>query len=120
MQELLIREENLLGEFNDVITNCDKLQYRKFSPSLPFAFTEQGVAMLSTVLKSEKAIEVNIAIMRTFVQLRKFASLHNEIFKRLDTLEYDVESLKDLVESLFVQDTKPKRQIGFIIDEKKE
>ena len=106
-------------EWNELITNCDNLQYRKFSPSLPFAFTEQGVAMLSTVLKSEKAIEVNIAIMRTFVQLRNYASLHNEIFKRLDSLENDVESLKSLVESLFIQETKPKRPIGFIINEDK-
>jgi hypothetical protein len=81
---------------------------------LPFAFTEQGVAMLSTILKSERAIEVNIAIMRIFVQLRKYTYLHKEIFERLDNLETDFESLKDLVESLLIQETKPKRKIGFI------
>jgi hypothetical protein len=84
---------------------------------LPFAFTEQGVAMLSSVLKSEKAIEVNIAIMRTFVQLRKIANLHKEIFERIENLETGFESLKDLVKKIFVQETKPKRRIGFITDE---
>jgi hypothetical protein len=84
---------------------------------LPFAFTEQGVAMLSSVLKSDKAIEVNISIMRTFVQLRKIANLHKEIFERIENLETGFESLKDLVKKIFVQETKPKRRIGFITDE---
>jgi hypothetical protein len=85
--------------------------------ALPFAFTEQGVAMLSTILKSDKAIEVNIAIMRTFVQLRKIANLHKEIFERIENLETGFESLRDLVKQIFVQETKPKRRIGFITDE---
>ena len=50
---------------------------------LPYAFTELGVAMLSSVLKSEKAIEVNIAIMRTFVQLRKLMSIHKELADKI-------------------------------------
>jgi hypothetical protein len=61
------------NEFNELITVCDNLHSNlKFTPSLPFAFTEQGVAMLSTVLKSEKAILINIEIMRTFVQIRHY------------------------------------------------
>ena len=87
---------------------------------LPFAFTEQGVAMLSTVLKSEKAIAVNIAIMRTFIQLRRIASLHKEIFERIENLESGFESLKDLVKSLLIQEIKPKNRIGFITDNIKE
>lgn len=58
-------------EWQELITNCDKLGDLKFSPSPPFAFTEQGVAMLSSVLRTPKAIEVNIAIMRTFVEPRR-------------------------------------------------
>ncbi|TAL69234.1 MAG: ORF6N domain-containing protein [Bacteroidetes bacterium] len=85
---------------------------------LPYAFTEQGVAMLSSVLKSDKAVEVNIAIMRTFVQLRKYAFIHKEIFDRLDTLESSFESLKDLVVKLIIQEEKPKRRIGFTADVK--
>ena len=54
---------------------------------LPFAFTEQGVAMLSSVLNSDRAIEVNIAIMRAFVMMRQLALTHQELSARLDALE---------------------------------
>jgi hypothetical protein len=59
------------AEVEKVITNCDNLKDLKFLPSTPHAFTEQGVAMLSSVLRSKQAVAVNIAIMRTFVQLRR-------------------------------------------------
>src|SRR4030042_4538381 len=58
-------------EKQELITNCEDILSLKYSPSLPYVFTEQGVSMLSSVLKSERAIEVNIAIMRTFVKLRE-------------------------------------------------
>src|SRR6266498_2471404 len=54
---------------------------------LPYAFTEQGVAMLSSVLNSERAIEVNIAIMRAFVQLREILSTHKDLVRKLEELE---------------------------------
>ena len=59
-------------EVTDVIANCDHLQNLKYRSSLPYAFTEQGVSMLSSVLNSERAIEVNINIMRAFVKLRQY------------------------------------------------
>ena len=59
-------------------------QHRKF---LSYAFTEQGVAMLSTVLNSDRAIEVNIAIMRAFVRLREIMSTHKDLARKLDDLE---------------------------------
>ena len=59
-------------EFKEVVTICDHLQNLKYRPTMPYVFTEQGVAMLATVLKSQKAIQVNIQIMRTFVQLRHY------------------------------------------------
>ena len=59
-------------EFTEVVTKCDHLQTLKYRPTLPYAFTEQGVAMLAAVLKSQKAIDVNISIMRTFVKLRHY------------------------------------------------
>lgn len=61
---------------------------------LPYAFTEQGVAMLSSVLNSERAIEVNIAIMRAFVKLRKILSTHKELAHKLNQLERKIEKLK--------------------------
>lgn len=54
---------------------------------LPYVFTEQGVSMLSSILKSDTAIEVSIQIVRTFVQMRKFVSLNASLFQRLDALE---------------------------------
>jgi len=59
-------------EFAEVVANCDHLQNLKYRPTLPYVFTEQGVAMLATVLNSQKAIDVNIQIMRAFIQLRNY------------------------------------------------
>ena len=55
---------------------------------LPYAFTEQGIAMLSSVLKSQTAVEVNIRIMRAFVSMRRFISTNAQLFQRLETIEY--------------------------------
>lgn len=73
----------------------------KHSKYLPFAFTEQGVAMLSSVLKSSKAIEMNIAIMRAFVYLRQYALTHADLAKKLKNLEekYD-KKFEDIYEAL--------------------
>ncbi len=76
------------SEWQEVITNCDNLpEGVKFSPVPPFAFTEQGVAMLSGLLKSREAIEINIAIMRTFVYIREYALTHQELTQKLNELE---------------------------------
>ena len=88
---------------------------------LPYVFTEQGVAMLSSVLNSERAIQVNIAIIRTFVKLRQILSTHKELSLKLKELEekaarHDTdihvifEAIRQLMKPLPV---KPKRQIGF-------
>ena len=70
-------------EFAKVVANCDHLQNLKFRSTLPYAFTEQGVAMLAAVLNSQKAIDVNIQIMRAFIQLRNYMlsddALHDQI-----------------------------------------
>jgi len=60
------------NEFAELVTNCDHLQSLKFRSTLPYVFTEQGVAMLAAVLNSQKAIDVNIQIMRAFVKLRHY------------------------------------------------
>ncbi len=86
----------------------------------PYAFTEQGIAMLSSVLHSQRAVEVNIAIMRTFVQLRRLMDSNRDLAKRIDTLEarYDEQfsSVFDAIKQLITDDgsRKPKRRIGFI------
>jgi hypothetical protein len=70
-------------EKGELVTNCDRFKKLKHSSVLPRAFTEQGVAMLSSVLKSQRAIEVNIAIMRTFVRLREMLASHSELARKL-------------------------------------
>lgn len=75
-------------EWQEVITNCDNLlETAKYSPSRPYAFTEQGVAMLSSILKSKTAILINISIMRTFVLFRRYATQHNDLDQKIRNLE---------------------------------
>ena len=85
---------------------------------LPFAFTEQGVAMLSSVLRSERAVRVNIEIMRAFVQLRQMLSSHADLARKLEALEkkYDAQFkvVFDAIRELMTPPAPPKRLIGFI------
>ena len=90
--------------------------------ALPYAFTEQGVAMLSSVLRSERAVEVNIAIMRTFVQLRRLMDSNRDLARRIEALEkrYDEQfsTVFDAIKRLIAEDdsrkSRPKRGIGFL------
>ena len=90
--------------------------------ALPYAFTEQGVAMLSSVLRSQRAVEVNIAIMRTFVQLRRLMDSNRDLARRIDALEtrYDEQfsQVFDAIKQLITDDqerkAKPRRRIGFV------
>ncbi len=87
------------------------------SKYLPYAFTEQGVAMLSSVLRSQRAIQVNIEIMRAFIRLRKMLASHAELARKLDALEkkYDAQ-FKDVFEAIrqLMAPPEPKRRaIGF-------
>jgi hypothetical protein len=89
---------------------------------LPYAFTEQGVAMLSSVLRSPRAVEVNIAIMRTFVQLRRLMDANRDLARRIEALEsrYDEQfaTVFDAIKRLIAEDetrkARPKRSIGFL------
>jgi hypothetical protein len=79
-------------EKRKVVTICDHLVSLKYSPQLPYAFTEQGVAMLSSVLKSKRARKVNIQIMRAFVRLRQLLNTHKELARKLEDLEKKYDS----------------------------
>jgi hypothetical protein len=92
---------------------------------LPHAFTEQGVAMLSSVLTSERAIEVNIVIMRTFVRLRQLLTTHEDLARRLDQLEWRQDEQEGQIQGVFetIQhlieapaEGEPRRKIGFPIE----
>ncbi|MCX5692082.1 MAG: ORF6N domain-containing protein [Candidatus Omnitrophica bacterium] len=88
---------------------------------LPYAFTEQGVAMLSSVLNSERAVQVNIAIMRAFVKLRQILSMNKELAHKLAELErkiekhdVDIQAIFEAIRRLMAPPlAKPKPQIGF-------
>ncbi len=87
----------------------------------PMAFTEQGVAMLSGILNSQRAIDVNIAIMRTFVKLRRMLESHADLSRKLASLEkkYDAQFrvVFDAIRELMTPPDPPKRQIGFKANE---
>ena len=82
----------------------------------PMAFTEQGVAMLSTVLKSDRAIHVNIQIMRAFTQLRKMLSTHEDLRKKIESMEkkYDeqFQIVFEAIKQLLSEEDKPKKKSG--------
>ena len=89
----------------------------------PYAFTEQGVAMLSSVLRSDKAVQVNIEIMRAFVRLREILSTHKDLARKLEELEtkYDEQFrvVFEAIRRLMTPPDPPKRRIGFRVDEMK-
>ncbi len=89
--------------------------------TLPYAFTEQGVAMLSSVLNSDRAIQVNIEIMRIFIKIRNILSEHKDLLKKIDAMEknYDRQFriVFDIIRELNAPPAKNKKQIGFKLEE---
>jgi len=88
---------------------------------LPYVFTEQGVAMLSSVLNSERAIEVNVQVMRTFVKLREMLAGHKDLARKLADMEKKYDSqfkiVFDAIRQLMIPPDTKKRKIGFRRDE---
>jgi hypothetical protein len=104
----------------ELVTNWHQFKKLKHSYSLPYAFTEHGVAMLASVLNSETAAHVSIYIVKTFIRLRQFASNYSEISDKLSKLEEKVGTHDDEIRAIIraIQDMtappkQPKRQIGF-------
>lgn len=100
------------------------LKRGQHSKYLPFVFTQEGVAMLSGVLRSPRAVQVNVAIMRAFVRLREMLSLHKELAHKLADLERKIEnhdenihSLFDAIRQLMTPPETPRREIGFHVKE---
>lgn len=103
-------------EKDELVTNCDRFKTLKHSSSNPYAFTEQGIAMLSSVLKSDIAVEVSIKIMNSFVKMRKFLLSNKEMFARLDRIELkQLETDKKLEEvfNYIATNTEVKQNIFF-------
>ena len=104
-------------EKNELVTNCDRFNTLKHSSVNPYAFTEQGVSMLSVILKSDIAIEMSIKIIRSFVQMRKLISNNALIFQRLDMLEQkqlkNDEKIDAVLNALENETVKPKQGIFY-------
>ena len=81
-------------ELNELVANCDRFDTLKHSTSCPYVFTEQGVAMLSTVLRSKTAVETSIKIMDAFVSMRYFIASNAKVFQRLENIEYEQLEMK--------------------------
>ena len=104
-------------EKGELVTKCDRLNALKHSTSMPYVFTEQGVAMLSSVLNSERAVQVNIQIMRTFTKIRELLITNEALRRKIEALErkYDqkFKVIFDVIKKLISAEEKPKTRIGF-------
>ena len=112
-------------EWLGLITNCDKFPDNiRHTPPPPMAFTEQGVAMLSSVLRSKVAIEVNISIMRAFVLMRQMVIGYEELLKRIEELEVSTDAqFNELYQALTQllsqsKQQKERRPVGFVTYER--
>ncbi len=111
------------NEKDELVTNCDRLAVLKHSSVNPLAFTEQGVSMLSSVLRSEKAIKINIEIMRAFTRyralLKENQELKQEILKLDAKLNQAFKFLLEKLDALHQKANKPRKPIGYKIDKNK-
>jgi len=115
MFQLTKEEANALLRFQS--GTLKRGQHYKY---LPYVFTENGVAMLSSVLNSERAVQVNIQIMRTFTRLREMLLTHKDLQRKIETMEkkYDhqFKVVFEAIKQLHEPPVKPKRRIGFRSD----
>ena len=110
-----------IEERNQLVTICHRLKTMKHSSSLPYVFTEHGVAMLASVLKSDRAVKISIHIIKAFVKLREMLSTHKELANKLAQLERKIENhdeeirlIFDAIRQLMTPPEPRKKQIGFL------
>jgi len=100
-----------------VVTNCDHLKKLKFSPTLPYAFTEHGAIMLATILSSPIAVQASIQVVRAFVKLREMLTAHKDLARKLDKMEKKYDSqfkvVFDAIRQLMAPSEPKSRKIGF-------
>lgn len=116
MFQLTISETSAMNR-SQIVTGSQKHRDPKY---LPYAFTEQGVAMLSSVLKSERAIQVNIAIIRAFIKLREMLQSHKDILVEIEKIKRDqkkhgdkISTIMNFINKLLEPELEPRKQIGF-------
>ncbi len=115
-------EKERRTNWSQIVTSSEKHRGKRYRP---YAFTEQGIAMLSSVLKSDRAVKVNIAIMRAFVKLRQLLNVNRELAKKFSELEQrvgkhdeDITAIMEAIRQLMAPPEKPRREIGFHVREK--
>lgn len=101
-------------EVNDLVSQNVIPSRKVLGGHLPYAFTQEGVAMLSSVLRSQRAIQINIAIMRTFVRLREMLATHKDLAKKVEEHDRHIANLYAHVERLLNPTAKEKKPIGYI------
>lgn len=113
-QIVILNEENEEDTENLRSQNATSSQWggRRY---MPYAFTEQGVAMLSSVLRSERAVEVNIAIIRAFVKMRHMLATHQDIARKIEEHDHHIARLYDFIEQiLYPAEGIKKKRIGYV------
>ncbi|MFN0117658.1 MAG: ORF6N domain-containing protein [Elusimicrobiota bacterium] len=107
-------------EFRQLVTNCDRFSSLKHASHPPLAFTDYGVAMLSSVLRSEHAVKVNIEIIRVFIKLRTFINKRDYLTQKIDELEkrvtghdQEIRTIFDALRELINSPKNRARRIGF-------
>jgi hypothetical protein len=112
----------ILPNWSQFVTSSRKHRGQSYRP---YAFTEQGVAMLSSVLNSERAVKVNVAIMRAFVKLRQTLETNRELARKFSELEKrvgkhdeEIDAILEAIRQLMAPPEKPRREIGFHVREK--
>ena len=108
----------------EVVANCDHLKMLKFSPHLPYAFTEHGASMLATVLNSPVAVQASIQVVRAFIKLREMMATHKEFARKLDEMEKKDDAqfkiVFDAIRQLMSPPEKHKRKVGFLREKERQ
>jgi hypothetical protein len=111
-------------EKTEVVAKCDHLARIKFSPYLPYAFTEHGALMLANVLNSEKAVQASVHVVRAFVRLRKMLVANPELARKLEALErkYDAQFrvLFEAIRELMAPPEEKRKEIGFRVQRERK
>jgi hypothetical protein len=112
-------------EKDEVVTNCDHLLRLKFSPALPYAFTEHGAIMAASVLNTRRAIEASVFVVRAFVKLREMLAAHKELALKLTELEQrirghdqQIQAIVEAIRRLMAPPERPPGPIGVRVKER--
>ena len=108
-------------EKSELVAICDHLSALRFSYQLPYAFTEHGIAMLASVLNSDRAVKMSIFIINTFIKLRQILYTHKEVAKKIELLEKrvfkhdaDIRQLVRDIRKLTIEKSVKRKQVGFL------